>query len=660
MSSPSRSALPGCTGAYRPDIDGLRGIAILAVVGFHAFPQFVPGGFVGVDVFFCLSGYLITGIVLDALQRGSFTLGNFYVRRIRRIFPALGLVVLVTLLLGWFMLFSGEYRQLGKHTAFAGVFLSNVALWREAGYFDVASETKPLLHLWSLSIEEQFYLVWPLLLVIFARSGRRLLVLTCLLGLVSLALAVFFTDEYPAASFYLPHTRLWELLLGSGLSVAGRMCLQGRTRPLVSFAWMQNNHVRSCSSWLGLAMIVAAVFVFSGKQPYPGWRALVPTVGTALVVLAGGFSRVNTIFLSSRPLVFVGLISYPLYLWHCPLLAFARLASNDQVSYGTISALVAVSFFLAWLTYQFVEKPIRFSASATRGRRYAWGLVAMLGGCTLAGLGLYYLQGIPQRFPPVLQQLADYKYDHASAYRSGLCFIEKIEQLDRALDFSPLCVDTVPEQKTNAPLVALWGDSMAAHLYPGLVAEGRQYAFRVAQFTVATCPPVLGYRAAPLCAKINSFTAERLRAISPDVVVLAALDWSMDDVSQIRDTVAFLKAIKVSRIVIMGPAPRWSQPLPKLLMMAYRANPDVLPRRMSSGLSTGLKELDAQWQQVANELSVGYVSILGVMCDADGCLTRVGEGGGQLTAWDFSHFTSAGSRFLIERTMHDILPGVGK
>lgn len=205
---------------YRPDIDGLRAVAVLAVIAFHAYPGLLPGGFIGVDVFFVISGFLITGVILGDLERGTFTFADFYARRIRRIFPALLVVLVAAWIAGWFLLLADEYKSLGRNIAAGALFLSNVSLWTEAGYFDAAAELKPLLHLWSLGIEEQFYIAWPLVMVIAWRLRGSLVTVAGVIGLVSFVLCVLSADGDPTTAFYLPHTRVWELLVGATLAVA--------------------------------------------------------------------------------------------------------------------------------------------------------------------------------------------------------------------------------------------------------------------------------------------------------------------------------------------------------------------------------------------------------------------------------------------------------
>jgi len=341
------SGPPSPSHAYRPDIDGLRAIAVLAVLAYHAFPTLLPGGFAGVDVFFVISGYLITGIIVEDLARGRFTYRNFYWRRIRRIFPALILVLAACLALGWPVLLPDEYAALGKHVAAGAGFVSNIALWREAGYFDSAAELKPLLHLWSLGVEEQYYLVWPLLLLLFRRHMGWMIVA---LGAASFALNLWMVGTHPTAAFYLPFTRFWELLMGSFLAFSLRKA--GSSQDLLSIT--------------GIAFIAAGFILLEPQKAFPGWWALLPVLGAALIVRAGPQAWISRRVLAHPAMVFVGLISYPLYLWHWPLLTYARIVHGGEPPAAARLGLLAASMVLAWLTYELVEKPIRFSRISRR------------------------------------------------------------------------------------------------------------------------------------------------------------------------------------------------------------------------------------------------------------------------------------------------------
>ena len=358
---------------YRRDIDGLRAVAVLAVLAFHAFPQVIPGGFVGVDVFFVISGYLISGILISDLQRGQFTYREFYARRMRRIFPALAVVLAACLVFGWLVLLDAEYTQLGGHAAAGAGFIANLALWRESGYFDTAAELKPLLHLWSLGIEEQFYFVWPFALALAWRrrwTGTVLAAVT----LSSFALGWWWSRRFPVGAFYLPVPRFWELALGGLLAWHSKA--YGREPP------SDTPSIEKCAGWrarfpaamnllsvAGLLLLLLSMTCFDKTTRFPGVRAMVPTLGTVLVILAGERAWPNRMILSHPWMVFIGLISYPLYLWHWPLLVFGRVLWSEIPPVVVRIMLVLVSVVLASATYAWLEKPVRRMAESHNPRR---------------------------------------------------------------------------------------------------------------------------------------------------------------------------------------------------------------------------------------------------------------------------------------------------
>jgi peptidoglycan/LPS O-acetylase OafA/YrhL len=375
----------GDSPAYRPDIDGLRAVAILAVLTVHTVPNTLQGGFVGVDIFFVISGYLISGRILRDLEAGGRVLPGFYARRVRRLFPALVPVLIGCLVIGSYLLFPDEYRQLGKHVVASSLFVENIRLLGEQGYFDKASTLKPLLHLWSLAIEEQFYIFYPLLLVWAHRRKHSILLTIVLATLLSFILNIGITSTRPDASFYFPLTRGWELTAGAILA-----CMEGRIRrgiPGGLLAASTSRAVVSGPRWLGhlqsvlgMALIAAAITLFKPTFRFPGWWACIPILGAMLVIRAGVGSVVNRV-LSATPLVFIGLISYPLYLWHWPLLSFAYIAEGQPAN-GVRLGLALVSVVLATLTYSLVEKPIRQS----RWRGVTVGLGGGLIGVAAVGL----------------------------------------------------------------------------------------------------------------------------------------------------------------------------------------------------------------------------------------------------------------------------------
>lgn len=383
--------------SYRPDIDGLRAVAVLLVVVFHAFPSSMRGGFVGVDVFFVISGYLISGIIFGELAKNRFSIADFYVRRIRRIFPALLLVMVASLLAGWLILLPDEFSKLGKHAAAGAAFLSNIVLWREAGYFDDDAALKPFLHLWSLGVEEQFYLAWPLILALLWRWRERALVPVMALVLLcaaSFVANVALIERNPTAVFFMPFTRFWELMIGAMLAYA-RVASASSPEPGASPT------LRHIASWGGLLAIAGAAAVIDKSSSFPGYWALLPAAGAALILWAGPHAAVNRGLLSLRPVVYIGLISYPLYLWHWPLLSLARIWTGAELSNLTAGALACAAVALAALTYHLVETPIRAMRSPRQMSASAVALAALM--VLVAALAaLVWLNKVPalsSRFP---------------------------------------------------------------------------------------------------------------------------------------------------------------------------------------------------------------------------------------------------------------------
>lgn len=391
---------------YRPDIDGLRAVAVLAVVVFHAFPNSLKGGFAGVDVFFVISGFLISTILFQNIDRKTFSIADFYSRRIRRIFPALSLVLAIVLVFGWFCLLPDELQQLGKHTAASAGFIQNFILWGESGYFDNASDTKPLLHIWSLGIEEQFYFIWPLLLSIggnFRESRHKkifYLIIMSLVFLVSFLLNINLVKVDPTKTFYLPQYRFWELALG------GLLAWVVLYKPRVSSVHLNTNykyflkpHVikKACdaTSILGFFILIAVFIKFDKQTIFPGFNALWPVFGTAMIIFAGQDSFLNRKFLANKIMVWFGLISFPLYLWHWPILSFGRIIYGDEPTQEfRLSAVVAASI-LSWLTVKFIEKPFRFGTSAKNKKIIFLAFsAAVIGGL---GFATWKVEHLPER-----------------------------------------------------------------------------------------------------------------------------------------------------------------------------------------------------------------------------------------------------------------------
>jgi peptidoglycan/LPS O-acetylase OafA/YrhL len=383
-------------GDYRPDVDGLRAIAVLAVIIFHAAPTLLPGGFVGVDVFFVISGFLISGIILRALSQGRFSLIGFYARRIKRIFPALIVMLVSVWALGRMVLLSDEFQKLGKHIASGAGFIFNLTLfWDTKAYFGAI--TSPLIHLWSLGVEEQFYLFWPLFLLATWKLGKKQLAAIGLAAVVSFILNVATVTSHPLAAFYLPWNRLWELALGAVLANAQ---LRAAISPdgsgsamAVRWPWLKkffSPHVRGA---MGIVLVLGSCVWVNQSRAFPGWWALGPCVGTFLLISAGPQGWINRNILSRSAMVFVGLISYPLYLWHWPLLSLIHTADWRDFTPIVKTGVIAVTFVLATLTYKYVERPIRTSQNTMQ---LAGALFAVMVVCLSVGY-LTFTRKLPPR-----------------------------------------------------------------------------------------------------------------------------------------------------------------------------------------------------------------------------------------------------------------------
>ncbi len=642
--------------AHRTDIEGLRGIAVLSVLAVHSFPQWIDGGFIGVDIFFVLSGFLISGILFRSLEAGRFNLADFYARRVRRIVPALCLVLLACMVFSVAFTYPSESRQIGHHVAAGALFISNLALWKEAGYFDVASEAKPLLHLWSLGIEEQFYIVWPLVVVVLFRHQRHALRLLCGLLLASFALNVAMVADRPVATFFLPPTRFWELMAGALLAWATLYASGG---PL---AWLRlrvpdaswwHRHAGNVFAAVGLSMLALAIGLIDKTDQFPGWWALLPTGGTVALLAAGPDAWINRRLLSQPILRFYGAISYPLYLWHWPLLCFPTVLGIALTNEVRVMILIA-SVVLAALTYELVEKPIR---QARAGGRLTLLLVAALGVIGLCGWGLKQSEGLLDSYPPSVRGIAatEFRFDYA-AYRIDNCML-RLEQGPES--FSADCVD---RRDAARPLTLLWGDSHAASLYPGLAPStpAAAHAPRIAQYTAARCPPLMSPPplASAHCARTNAYVLERVKAERPDTVVLAgqwllygaehaAIDAHLAD---LRATVQLLQSLGVRKVVVFGQQPIWTLPPPRLLLTEWTQSRRV-PERSFEHIDRRSLELDGRLRQAISDAGAVFVSPTEHLCDATGCLVSTQrEGTYSALNFDDSHLTTEGSRVLIGRT----------
>jgi peptidoglycan/LPS O-acetylase OafA/YrhL len=662
---------------YRPDIDGLRAIAVLSVVLFHAFPDLLAGGFIGVDIFFVISGFLIGTIIVGNLEQGSFSFADFYGRRVRRIFPVLLLVLASCYAFGWFAMLADEYRQLGKHIAGGAGFVANYVLWGESGYFDNAAATKPLLHLWSLGVEEQFYIVWPALLWLACRRGLNLLSLTVVLGLASFLLNLALVHLDPVRDFYAPQTRFWQLLAGSALAALTlrQQAVLGRWRGPLD-AWLgrviyarapapDGSVLRDTQALLGAALIVAGLVCLSQKDAFPGWWAVLPTLGAVLVIAAGSQAWFNRVALANRLLVWVGLISFPLYLWHWPLLVLLRIAERAPPTVPQRVAAVAAAVVLAWLSYRWVERPIR-SGRRHRGKT----LLLLVSMAALAGVGYdtYRRDGLAFR----LKDRQDYAayFENSPAQwqfftRLGIpeknhfeCQFFDIEKF-RSGHITPVPRTAIaPGCYTRDPAkpkaVLLWGDSHAEHLSYGL-RRNLPDDWQVLQVASSGCNPSLtasGPSRTDQCTQSSWFALQTIAAAHPDVVLVAQNEGhTLDNFQRIA---VRLKELGVPRVIFAGPDPHWTEELPKLMMTDLWL---TKPRRTFHGVDRKVLALDAGLRAgFAAGPGAEYVSVMDFFCNQDGCLTYLGDDRKTgIVSYDYGHLTPMASDLLGQRLLAPLI-----
>ena len=637
---------------YRPDIDGLRALAVVPVIFFHAGLPLFSGGFVGVSVFFVISGYLMASMIGEGLARGDFSFADFYERRARRIFPALFVVLVFCTIVAVAVVPPRLFRDFGVTLVATVLFASNIAFWwKSANYFDAPTEWNPLLHTWSLAVEEQFYILFPVFLVLIWRFGwRARWGLTALAAAVSLALSIWGTANAPTATFYLLPTRAWELLLGALVALAMRP--RDPDGPVTTTSpWMTR-----ASGVLGLALVLVSLFWFDREMAFPGAAALVPTVGAALLIHSGRDAGSPAArLLGLPPFTFVGRISYSLYLWHWPLFVFAEkyyLAGAPSLLHKTI--VIALSCVAAYLSWRWVEQPFR-GRRATMGRS---ALVGVSAGCmaalAIAGAIAHANHGWPSRFPGIAsvsdspQYAAEAQDVQWQQFRSGSCFADDVAVWSKERCFLSR------HAGVNA---LLWGDSFAASYAYGFFRNERSH-LDVLEYTSPSCPPIAGYQAAsrPQCTPFNDNVADVIRRYQISTVIMAA-NWSVylkrgkmrfDDIEQ---TVRYLRGLGV-RVILIGQSPLFPFAYPDEYFFrtfgteqadrAYYAPLDVAPdmnRRMANIGGGGT-----------------FFDPLALLCHGTGCVFKQGR---LYLFYDYGHYTHYGSRKVVNALL-DAMKAVPK
>jgi len=629
---------------YRSEIDGLRAIAVVSVIFFHAGFKSFSGGFVGVDVFFVISGYLITSILISEKEARTFSLLSFYERRAKRILPALFFVLLACLPVAWLWMDPSDLKWFSASLSSVSVFASNIEFWRESGYFATDAELKPLLHTWSLAIEEQYYVLFPVFIIICWQFGTRWLTgLLVAVAISSLTAAELASLNHPAANFYLLPTRGWELLVGAFIALS-----HNAKNEAGIFAFSPS--ARELASILGIAFIAYAVFEFDENTPFPSFYALIPTLGTALLIIFATQETFSGRLLGSKALAGIGLISYSTYLWHQPLFAFARLRSVENPSSWLFMLLAVSAVVLGYFTWRYIERPFRDKSRISRRTIFA---SAVLMSAAIFGIGMlgFLEDGFVGRLSSDDRKILAYEqYKLRPIYREGQCFLEPEQSW---VDFSPICSSISAGSRS----VLLWGDSHAASFSSGLRVV---LPDAVIQYTASACAPVINmsFPLRPNCKDINAFVLSEVKRIKPTIVVLLA-NWNSYDQSkmlaQLSKTIAEIRAVSTaSKIVIVGSLPEWHPSLPQVLLAKglHLNSTAYIYTPMLADLYAG----DAKLEAVASSGGASFVSALDALCARGNCLaTAQLNSKVEPIAWDYGHLTEAGSLRLAKQLSPQII-----
>jgi peptidoglycan/LPS O-acetylase OafA/YrhL len=628
-------SLPVATGAdaaahakYRPDIDGLRAVAVLPVLFYHLGIGLTPGGFVGVDVFFVISGYLITGLISAEMHEGTYSITNFYVRRARRIFPALFFMCAVTALFVLLFCLPSDAKRFSSALAAATLFGSNIYFYVTADYFAAAAETRPLLHTWSLAVEEQFYIFFPLILLLVRRyfGGRERLIMVAL-ALISLGISIWLVRTDKAGAFYLLHSRAWELLLGGLLALGVFPAIRSRV-------------LAGALGLVGLLLIAGSVLLYRENMPFPGLAALAPCIGAALLIHTGKDASLLTAqALSMGPVRFIGLISYSLYLWHWPVAVISRYVAFwygwDPDLKAHKLAVLALSFAAAVLSWYFVERPFRL-------RPYRLGSTAMLSASAAAMAFLIVAAGVvyplSQRFwqmPPSAERvLATLDYRSPNAKR--LCFLSPKTNDFRYFNQAG-CLG-MSDTKENWLLI---GDSQADDLWMGL--SGVNPEINLMQGTASGCKPLLDLKGEQRCTDLMRFLfADFIPKHRFDVILLSAR-WGSGNIADVKKTVNALKP-HAERVVVVGPHVEYKLDLPWLLAASMLKDDPSVVDRARLGKQ---KQTDRLFAEQLRRDGVGYISLYAALCPAGKC--QVTDKKGLPLAFDYGHLTRSGSMFVAQQ-----------
>lgn len=618
--------------SYRKDIDGLRAIAVMIVVLYHCgFARSVHGGFIGVDVFFVISGFLITSIIYSEAKAENFSIWTFYERRIRRILPAITVVYVTVLIASFFILMPGETVQQAKYAVSSMAFVSNVYFYSFIDYFDASSETNALLHTWSLSVEEQFYIFFPPIFVWLYRSYPRHLKLIIVgVAILTLAMSQWRVASDPSAAFYLVHYRAWELMIGSILAIGA-----------VPFS--SNRVVTNVAAALGLVLIVGSVLMLYSTSIFPGISALPSCLGAGLLIWSGG--NRNTFvgsLLSLKPATAIGKISYSLYLWHWPIWVLGSQVYEPKTFFDK-AVYISAAIIVASASWYFVEQPFRKKQPAVSSKRVVKIGAAILASTIAFAVVTPVASSTYWQVPAKVEQVASFiNYRADKDMRIGDCFLTsgfnelKLFKFDKCLDIS--------KAKPNYLLV---GDSHAAHFYPGL---SNLPEINILQATASGCRPIDGTKGELRCTSLVKYiTDEFLPAHHVDGIILSAR-WQDGDIPALERQIAKLKKY-TSRIIIFGPIAEYDEALPRVLAQSlYKNDSSLIPKHLVSGK----EQMDEAMNKAVISDGAEYISIYHSLCPDDVCSLWTSDG--NPIQYDYSHLTAVGSNEITSRVHNLLLP----
>lgn len=614
---------------YRPDIDGLRAVAVLSVIAYHFDIAALPGGFAGVDVFFVISGYLITTTIWTEIRTGTFSCFDFYVRRALRILPALTVMILVVLIAGYFILWPSDYAMLGLNAAFALAGVSNFYFFTTSDYFAPSSELLPLLHTWSLGVEEQFYLLWPFVLLVAANRPNHKLALRLTLAVIAVSLVIGISlSDNPPAAFFLPWARMWELAIGASLvflpSMTGRIPQNGL-------------------GLSGLLLLIGAFSLTAENRPFPGSPILMSSIGAALLIASGRFEggTVAARMLRLPGIPAVGQISYSLYLWHWPILVFYK----HHTANSTPGALALAGLFIATLAVSvfsrtFIEKPFLVRVAGI-GRWRVRSAILATGTLIGISIAIHMQGGFAFRVHEQVARILSYQgYDLTNMFRKGTCFMD-FDQDVRDIDFEKC----LPQTDHTA---VLWGSSVSAHLYFGLEKLFADRGYALGQLTGSACRPVpnIDMPARPNCRDFNNAVLAKLLQQRPQWVIIGgfALPQTPDEAAEAAHAINALTDAGIA-VDVLGYPPVFSVPVPQLLAARLNA-------KNGSALSTVSEQYDPKvWEKdpalahwIAEHTSARYIRLLDLLCHDQECALLTPAGVPIYV--DHAHMSREGSAWL--------------